>query len=91
MNNESFIYISDNGKGIKPELLEKDDNGMAKIFKENISTKNSDLQDEGYGCFIAYQISRRCGWDIDIANNLNGGCTYTITTLNTQRIHKNAY
>ena len=91
VNNESFIYISDNGKGIKPELLEKNDKGVAKIFMENISTKNSDLQDEGYGCFIAYQISRRCGWEIDVANNSNGGCCYTITVLNTQRIDKNAY
>jgi hypothetical protein len=91
LNNESFIYVSDNGKGIKPELLEKDDKGMSRMFKENISTKKSDLQDEGYGCFIAYQISRRCGWEIDVSNNLNGGCTYTITILNTHRIDKNAY
>ena len=79
----SSVYISDNGKGIKPELLEKDDKGIARIFMENISTKNSDLQNEGYGCFIAYQISRRCGWEIDVANNANGGCTYTITIQNT--------
>jgi light-regulated signal transduction histidine kinase (bacteriophytochrome) len=79
----SSIYISDNGKGIKPELLEKNDKRVARIFMENISTKNSDLQSEGYGCFIAYQISRRCGWEIDVANNANGGCTYTITIQNT--------
>jgi light-regulated signal transduction histidine kinase (bacteriophytochrome) len=91
LNNEISIFISDNGKGIKPDLLEKNDKGIAKIFMENISTKNSDLQDEGYGCFIAYQISRRCGWEIDVTNNLNGGCTYKITILNTQRIDKNAY
>jgi len=91
LNNETDIIISDNGKGIKPELLEKDDKEVARVFMENISTKNSDLQDDGYGCFIAYQISRRCGWEIDVANNLNGGCSYTITILNTQRINKNAY
>ncbi len=79
----STVYISDNGKGIKPELLEKDEKGVARIFMENISTKNSDLQNGGYGCFIAYQISRRCGWEIDVANNVNGGCTYTITIQNT--------
>jgi len=79
----SSIYISDNGKGIKPELLEKDEKGVARIFMENISTKNSDLQNEGYGCFIAYQISRRCGWEIDVINNAYGGCTYTITIQNT--------
>lgn len=87
LNNKSYILISDNGKGVKPELLEKNDEGVAKIFMENISTKNSDMQDGGYGCFIAYQLSRRCGWEIDIANNSKGGCTYTITILNTERIN----
>jgi len=87
LNKRSSIFISDNGKGIKPELLEKDEQGIAKIFMENISTKNSDLQDEGYGCFIAYQISKRCGWEIDAAINSKGGCSYTITYHNTQRIN----
>jgi anti-sigma regulatory factor (Ser/Thr protein kinase) len=87
LNKRSSVFISDNGKGINPELLEKDDNGIARIFMENISTKNSSLQDEGYGCFIAYQISKRCGWEIDAANNPTGGCTYTITFLNTQQIN----
>ena len=87
LNNRSNIFISDNGKGIKPELLEKDDQGIARIFMENISTKNSDFQDEGYGCFIAYQISKRCGWEIDATDNSQGGCTYTITCPNTQQIN----
>jgi len=82
-NNKSYIVISDNGKGIKPELLEKDDRGVARMFKENISTKDSDLQNEGYGCFIAYQISKRCGWEVGAENNSEGGCTYKITILNT--------
>jgi Histidine kinase-, DNA gyrase B-, and HSP90-like ATPase len=81
----SYIFISDNGKGIDPELLEKDESGVAKLFMENISSKNSDFQDDGYGCFIASQISKRCGWDIEATNNSEGGCTYTITFLNTQR------
>jgi sensor histidine kinase regulating citrate/malate metabolism len=87
LNRRSNIIISDNGKGISPELLEKDDHGVARIFQENISTKNSDLQDEGYGCFIACQISKRCGWNIEATNNSQDGCTYTITFPNTQQIN----
>ena len=80
--NKSYVTISDDGKGIKSELLEKNAQGIAKIFMENISTKTSDLQDDGYGCFIAYQISKRCGWQIEANNNQYGGCSFIITIQN---------
>lgn len=59
--NKSYIIIEDNGKGIKPELLETDKNGVKKIFVENTTTKEIEMQNSGYGCYIAYEITKRCG------------------------------
>ena len=76
---ESVITITDNGKGVAPELLEKDDAGVRKIFLENVSTKEGS-ENSGYGCYIAYEIARRrCGWDIDVENLPEGGSRYIIT------------
>ena len=76
---KSFIFIEDNGKGVDPKLLEVGHDGIKNIFVENTTTKNSGLQNAGYGCYIAYEISKRCGWDIDVINLENGGCRFTIT------------
>lgn len=79
----SNIIIEDNGKGIKPELLEKNEKGIKKIFLENVSTKNTAHSNSGYGCYIAYEISKqRCGWDIDAENLPERGCKFTITIRN---------
>jgi len=79
----SNIIIEDNGQGIKPELLEKNEKGIKKIFLENVSTKNSSHSNSGYGCYIAYEISKqRCGWDIDAENLPIKGCRFTITIRN---------
>ncbi len=81
--NYSEIIISDNGAGIKNELLEKNEYGIKKIFLENITTKEDNSENKGYGCFIAYQIAKkRCGWNIDAENIPNGGCCFTITIPN---------
>lgn len=79
---KSFVIIEDNGKGIKPELLETGENGVKNIFVENTSTKESGIQNSGYGCYIAYEITKRCGWDIDVNNMDSGGCRFTITINN---------
>jgi hypothetical protein len=79
---KSFIIIEDNGKGITPELLELSENGIKKVFIENTTTKNTGLQNSGYGCYIAYEITKRCGWDIDAINPEKGGCRFTITINN---------
>jgi anti-sigma regulatory factor (Ser/Thr protein kinase) len=79
----SKIIISDNGHGIKNEFLEKDKNGIKKIFLENITSKGDNSENRGYGCFIAYQIAKkRCGWDIDVDNQPEGGCHFTIKIPN---------
>ena len=78
--NKIILTISDNGVGIKPELLEISDQGIKKIFLENISTKESNYSSSGYGCYIAYEIaSQRCGWDLDVYNLQSGGCEFRIT------------
>jgi signal transduction histidine kinase len=77
----SAISISDNGKGIKSEFLQKDENGIKKIFLENVTSKSSSVSGGGYGCYIAYEISRRCGWKLD-AENLPGGGSNFIISIN---------
>ncbi|GAB6281666.1 MAG: hypothetical protein STSR0008_04070 [Ignavibacterium sp.] len=81
-SNLSKIFISDNGKGFENCLLEKDEKGIKKLFLENVSTKINDSQNIGYGCFIAYEISRRCNWDLDAYNNECGGATFELKIRN---------
>jgi signal transduction histidine kinase len=83
VENYSKIIISDNGSGIKNELLGKNEYGIKKIFLENITTKEDNSENRGYGCFIAYQIAKkRCGWNIDAENIPDGGCRFIITIPN---------
>lgn len=74
----SYIVIKDNGKGIIPEFLVPDEDGIKKLFSENISSKESKLQNSGYGCYIAYTMCKRCGWEIDVINNDTAGCSFII-------------
>ena len=52
----TVLQISDNGKGIEPDLLIRDEHGVKKLFLENVTTKINEQQNSGYGCYIAYQI-----------------------------------
>ncbi|HVO75777.1 MAG TPA: ATP-binding protein [Ignavibacteriaceae bacterium] len=79
LQKKSFIIVSDNGKGISKELLEPDAEGVKKLFREDITTKQINLPNAGYGCYIAYEISKRCGWSIDAENIPEGGCRFIIT------------
>jgi len=82
-NNVSYISICDDGVGIKQELLETDETGIKKIFLENESTKKIEGANSGYGCFIAYQMgAERCGWILDVKNNEDTGCEFTIKIKN---------
>lgn len=75
----SYITISDDGRGIDPALLIPNEDGIKRLFLENISTKNND-SNTGYGCYLAYEISKhRCGWQLDAENLAEGGCRFTIT------------
>jgi len=71
--NRSEIIIQDDGIGISAELLEKNENGISKLFLEHISSKKNS-ENVGYGCYIASEICRKkCGWDIGAANVDDGG------------------
>ncbi len=75
----TLITISDNGTGINPALLEKNEKGIKKIFLENVSTKSNNSHNSGFGCYIAYEICKqRCGWEIDAENLPEGGSIFSI-------------
>lgn len=78
-NNRITIKINDNGRGIIPALLECDNSGVKKLFLENVTSKETNTQNSGYGCYIAFQICKRCGWEIDAVNLPDRGCCFTIT------------
>jgi light-regulated signal transduction histidine kinase (bacteriophytochrome) len=73
----SLLTIEDNGKGIRSDLLDKNDYGVKRIFLENISTKEEE-KNCGYGCYLAYEISKRCGWELEVDNCENGGGRFTL-------------
>lgn len=70
--NQSVLLIEDNGKGIREDLLEKNEFGIMRIFLENISTKQEG-KSYGYGCYLAFEISKRCGWELSAENRDSGG------------------
>jgi two-component sensor histidine kinase len=76
--NQSYLMIEDNGCGIVQEMLEVNEDGVKKIFIENTTTKTRGMNNSGYGCYIAYEMVKRCGWEIDV-ENLEKGCRFTIT------------
>ena len=72
-----IIAISDNGVGFPAELLREDEDGVKALFRESVSTKEG-AQNSGYGCYLAREISRRCGWKVDAFNLNTGGACFTI-------------
>lgn len=82
----SVLSIEDNGKGILPDLLEKNEFGIKRIFLENISTKEEG-ENCGYGCYLASEISKRCGWELNAGNHENG----SRFTLLIKHEHDNMY
>ncbi|MDP4174373.1 MAG: ATP-binding protein [Bacteroidota bacterium] len=81
--NTTRVFIKDDGYGIMPDLLEKNKDGVKRIFLENTSTKKESGRNRGYGCFLAYTMAReRCCWDLDVENLAEGGCQFIITLKN---------
>ncbi|MDA3861321.1 MAG: ATP-binding protein, partial [Melioribacteraceae bacterium] len=79
---QTQIIIEDDGDGLSNNLLSKDENGIQKLFLENVTTKKVVEKSTGYGCFIAYQLStKRCGWKLT-AENLDKGCRFVVTIQN---------
>jgi len=70
------IIIEDNGANFPSELVLKDEDGIQLIFKENVTTKKN-VGHSGYGCYIAYENCKKCGWDI-VAENKDRWARYRI-------------
>ena len=60
----------------------KNTDGIENIFLENMSTKSNTGKESGYGCYIAYQIARRCGWNLSVTNNIESGATFIVSIKN---------
>ena len=71
------ITVSDDGNGILPDFLEKNEKGIKKLFLENITSKQGE-NNSGFGCYISYEISKRCGWTIDAQNLDSKGSQFDI-------------
>lgn len=80
-NKNSVITIADNGSGIAPEFLEIAENGRKRLFEERATSK-SDTENAGYGCFLAFESCRRCGWKLDASNRPGGGAVFKIEINN---------
>jgi len=77
--NRAEIRLIDNGRGIIPDLLERNEDGIRKIFLEYTSTRDN-ISNSGYGCYIAYELSaKRCGWTLDAVNLDGGGCAMILS------------
>lgn len=76
----SRLVIDDDGNGFTEEVLRISSGGQKKLFTEFSTTTNPE-QNSGYGCYIAYENCKRCGWDIDAINNEQGGARILITIL----------
>ncbi|MFH0990554.1 MAG: ATP-binding protein [bacterium] len=76
----SYIFISDNGKGIAPELLKPGPKGIKRLFLEHETTKKHIESHSGYGCYISHQLAvGKCGWQLDVENLNYSGCRFIIT------------
>jgi K+-sensing histidine kinase KdpD len=76
----STVSIADNGRGIAPRLLERNGEGLQRIFEEQTSTKSSAAEHTGYGCYIAHEMAtQRCGWTLEAENLEGGGCRFIFT------------
>jgi hypothetical protein len=81
--NRSYVYIQDDGQGIKSELMETDEKGVKKVFLEKEETHRHNGSHSGYGCYIAYQMAvGKCGWSLDVNNLTQGGSCFTIMINN---------
>lgn len=69
-NNKLIAEFSDNGHGIKPENLKR-------IFDPFFTTKDPG-KGTGLGLYISYDIVKKLGGTINVANRNSGGAVFTI-------------
>lgn len=74
----SQVIIEDDGGGISEDFLERNEAGIKRLFLENTSTKMN-ANNAGYGCYIAHEIAKRCGWSLDAENIKDKGSRFILT------------
>jgi signal transduction histidine kinase len=72
--NQAIITFSDNGKGIKPEYLNK-------IF-DMFYRASEDSYGSGLGLYITKQIAEKLGGSISVNSEFGVGTTFEISILN---------
>jgi hypothetical protein len=79
----SRVVITDNGRGIAPELLLPGERGVKRLFLEHVTTSQGNSDHSGYGAYIAHEIAtQRLGWGLDASNLPGGGAAFTFTIPN---------
>ena len=69
-NKKLVVEFADNGRGIKPENLKR-------IFDPFFTTKDPG-KGTGLGLYVSYDIVKKLGGTISVANNQSGGAVFTI-------------
>lgn len=72
---KTSLTVTDNGPGINMEYLEK-------IFDKFFRVPSNNLHNvKGYGLGLSYaaMVMKKHNGSIDVKNNVNGGCTFTLT------------
>jgi len=79
-----YLSVTDNGKGIREDLLHNNPDGIQVIFLENSTTCPNTEVNRGYGCYIAYELAKnKCGWDIKAYNLTSEGCAFELSIRTT--------
>lgn len=78
-NNLISLEFSDNAGGIPENILDK-------VFNANITTKKT--KGTGVGLYISKQIIEKIHGEINVQNNTNNGCTFTIVLKQIQNPHE---
>lgn len=79
----SRVMISDNGRGIAPELLQPSERGVKRMFLEHVTTSPGGSDHSGYGAYIAHEIAtQRLGWGLDAGTMPGGGAVFTFSIPN---------
>ena len=79
---KGYLSISDDGYGFPSDMLATDEKGTKRLFLDTVSTKKLATPTSGYGCYIALEMVRRCGWEIDALNKPEGGAEFLINIPN---------
>ena len=76
-NNQYFLTVEDQGKGIAPELVEF----LFERYQRNLAQKSersTSTKGYGLGLYVAFQIVKTHGGDLQLIKNTPQGCTFQL-------------